>query len=52
MGKAAGLIDLESLKKQAQQEIALQSLSSEDVKGLLVKSSIDAYDFTMKRWMQ
>ncbi|KAF1363482.1 hypothetical protein EJ07DRAFT_152290 [Lizonia empirigonia] len=52
MGKAARLVDLEGFKKRAQREIAPQPLSSEDIKGLLIKSSFDAYDFTIKQWIE
>jgi hypothetical protein len=52
MGKTIKLIDLEDLRRRAQQEVAPKPLTSEDIKGLLIKSSFDAYDFTMDQWME
>ncbi|KAF2632512.1 hypothetical protein BU25DRAFT_436317 [Macroventuria anomochaeta] len=39
MDKTAKLIDLENLKRRAQQKVALKPLTSEDIKGLLIRFS-------------
>jgi hypothetical protein len=49
MRKAARPINLEDFKKRAQQEIAPQPLSSEDIKRALIKSSHDSYKFTIEQ---
>jgi hypothetical protein len=49
MMKVIKLIDLEDLRRRAQEEIALRPLTTEDIKGLLIKSSFDAYAFTMEQ---
>jgi hypothetical protein len=50
--KAIRFIDLEDLRRRAQEEIAPRPLTTEDIKGLLIMSSFDAYAFTMEQWMQ
>jgi hypothetical protein len=49
MHKAARLVNLENFKKLAQQEVALQPLSSEDIQRVVIKSSYNSYKFTMKK---
>jgi hypothetical protein len=49
MVKVIKLIDLEDLRRRAQEGIAPRPLTTEDIKGLLIKSSFDAYTFTMEQ---
>jgi hypothetical protein len=48
MVKTIKLIDLENLRRRAQEEIAPRPLTTDDIKGRLIKSSFDAYAFTME----